>query len=124
MKALYGAKDAQENKCQSYLPEWQEGGSRQLQGGKPCHNSWESDGATNPGSHFQTHEGQNGDQEQSAWNYKGEIVLNQPDSFYNEMASLVDEGRVIDVVYLNFSKAFDTVSHNILIDKLMEVWAR
>lgn len=31
------------------------------------------------------------------------------------MASLVDEGRVMDVVYLNFSKAFEAVSHNILI---------
>jgi len=33
---------------------------------------------------------------------------------------LVGEGRAVDVVYLNFSKAVDTVSHNILIGKLRQ----
>jgi len=31
----------------------------------------------------------------------------------------VDERRVVDIAYLNFSKAFDVVSYKTLIDNLM-----
>lgn len=44
-------------------------------------------------------------------------------NFYDEMAGLVDEGRAADVIYPDFSKAFDAVSYKILIEKPMEVWA-
>lgn len=41
-----------------------------------------------------------------------------PIVFYNEMTSNTDEGRAVDVAYLDFSKAFSTASRNILTDKL------
>ena len=47
---------------------------------------------------------------------KGQACLTNLIAFYNEMTGLLDEGRAADVVYLNFCKAFDTVSCNI--DKL------
>ena len=39
-------------------------------------------------------------------------------TFYDAITGWVDGVRAVDVVYLDFSKAFDTVSHNSLITKL------
>lgn len=51
---------------------------------------------------------------------KGKLCLTNLIAFCDGITDWVEEGRAVDGVYLGFSKAFEAVSHYILIGKLRE----
>jgi len=49
---------------------------------------------------------------------KGKSCLTNLRTFYNEKTGMANEGRAVNVVYLDFSNAFNTVSPKILRENL------
>jgi len=101
------------------LQEGREGGPRELQAHQPHLVPWAGDGAANLGAIARHMVDEKIIRSSQHGFTKGKSCLSSLINFYSEKAGLVDEGRAVDIVYLDSSKAFVYVSHNILTDKLL-----
>uniref|UniRef100_A0A8B9C2S8 Reverse transcriptase domain-containing protein n=1 Tax=Anser brachyrhynchus TaxID=132585 RepID=A0A8B9C2S8_9AVES len=52
---------------------------------------------------------------------RGRSCLTNLISFYDKITHPVDQGKLADVIFLDFSQAFDTVSRRILLDKMSSI---
>ena len=105
-----------DSQCYTSFQKGQEGEARQLQASQPYFCPWEGDGTTCSGYSKQVEEKKVIKTSQHGFT-KGKSCLTNQAAFY-DITDRVDEGRPVDVVYLDFSKAFDTAFHNLFVGKL------
>ncbi|PKU45831.1 rna-directed dna polymerase from mobile element jockey-like [Limosa lapponica baueri] len=92
--------------------------SRELQVCQSDLGAWKGHRTDHPACQYAAREGQPGDPSQSAQVHERQVPLDDLISFYDKVTRLVDEGKAVDVVYLDFSKAFSMISHYIFLEKL------
>ena len=56
--------------------------------------------------------------QQTAWIHERQKLSNKPDFFFEEVSKTLDRGVAVEVVYLDFAKAFDSVPHTQLMCKV------
>lgn len=75
---------------------------------------------------MEAHEGQGGDSRQPVSFTRGKSHLTNIVAFCDGLTTPVAKGRVTDVIYQDFCKAFDMISHNIGLSELerygLNVW--
>lgn len=68
---------------------------------------------------FQTQNGQEVDCEHPTWIYTGKSCPSSLDASFDDMAGSVDEVGEVDIIFLDYKKAFDTVFFNIFTARLV-----
>ena len=53
----------------------------------------------------------------STWIPKNEVILNEYVMFLEEITKWLDKGSTVNIIYLDFQKAFDKVPHQTLLLK-------